>query len=112
MTIRDIVVAFGFDVDRNSEREAQSSIKGVANLAKSLLGAIGIGFSIAGLSSLAEAAADVEALESQFTQVFGDMEAEAAKRLQAVADDTGVQVNRMKGSFSGIAAFAKVSGVE
>lgn len=112
MTIRDIVVAFGFDVDRNSEREAQSSIKGVANLAKSLLGAIGIGFSIAGLSSLAEAAADVEALESQFTQVFGDMEAEAAKRLQEVADDTGVQVNRMKGSFSGIAAFAKVSGVE
>ncbi len=112
MTIRDIVVAFGFDVDRNSEREAQGSIKGIANLAKSVLGAIGIGFSIAGLSSLAEAAADVEALESQFTQVFGDMEAEAAERLQAVADDTGVQVNRMKGSFSGIAAFAKVSGVE
>ena len=34
MTIRDIVVAFGFDVDRNSEREAQGSIKGIANLAK------------------------------------------------------------------------------
>ena len=42
MTIRDIVVAFGFDVDRNSEREAQGSIKGIANLAKSVLGAIGI----------------------------------------------------------------------
>lgn len=112
MTIRDIVVAFGFDVDRNSERNAQDSIKGVANLAKSLLGVIGIGFSISGLSGLAEAAADVEALESQFSQVFGDMEDEAARRLQAVADDTGVQVNRMKGSFSGIAAFAKVSGVE
>ena len=112
MTIRDIAVAFGFNVDRNSEREAQSSIKGIANLAKSLLGAIGIGFSIAGLSGLAEAAADVEALGSQFSQVFGDMEEEAAKRLQAIEDDTGVLVNRMKGSFSQIAAFAKVSGVE
>lgn len=70
MTIRDIAVAFGFNVDRNSEREAQSSIKGIANLAKSLLGAIGIGFSIAGLSGLAEAAADVEALGSQFSQEY------------------------------------------
>ena len=29
MTIRDIVVLFGFDVDRNSEREAENSIKGL-----------------------------------------------------------------------------------
>lgn len=112
MTIRDIVVAFGFDVDRNSEREAQGSIKGIANLAKSVLGAIGIGFSIAGLSSLAEAAADVEALDSQFSQVFSGMEEEAESRLKAIEDDTDVLVNRMKGSFSRIAAFAKVSGVE
>lgn len=112
MTIRDIVVAFGFDVDRNSERNAENSIKGVAGLAKKLLGAIGIGFSIAGIAGLAEAAADVEALESQFSQVFGDMEDEASKRLQAIENDTGVLVNRMKGSFSQIAAFAKVSGVE
>lgn len=112
MTIRDIVVAFGFDVDRNSERDAENRIKGVANLAKSLLGAIGIGFSIAGIAGLAEAAADAEALESQFSQVFTDMETEAERRLQAIEEDTGVMVNRMKGSFSGITAFAKVSGVE
>lgn len=112
MTIRDIVVAFGFDVDRNSERDAENSINGIANLAKSLLGAIGIGFSIVGIAGLAEAAADADALESQFSQVFIDMESEAEKRLQAIEDDTGVLVNRMKGSFSGIAAFAKVSGVE
>ena len=112
MTIRDIVVAFGFDVDRNSERDAENSINGIANLAKSLLGAIGIGFSIVGIAGLAEAAADADALESQFSQVFTDMESEAEKRLRAIEDDTGVLVNRMKGSFSGIAAFAKVSGVE
>ena len=77
-----------------------------------LLGTIGIGLSIAGISGLAEAAANVEALESQFSQVFGDMEDEAARRLQKVADDADINANRMKGSFSGIAAFAKVSGVE
>ncbi len=76
MTIRDIVVAFGFEVDRNSERQAEGSIHKVKGLATKLLGAIGIGFSIAGLGSLAEAAADVEALKSQFSQVFGEMESE------------------------------------
>lgn len=112
MTIRDIAVAFGFVVDRDSERQAESSIKKVKNLAVKLLGTIGIGLSIAGISGLAEAAANVEALESQFSQVFGDMEDEAADRLQKVADDADINVNRMKASFSGIAAFAKVSGVE
>lgn len=112
MTIREIAVAFGFVVDRDSERQAEGSIKKVKNLAVRLLGTIGIGLSIAGISGLAEAAANVEALESQFSQVFGDMEDEAARRLQKVADDADINANRMKGSFSGIAAFAKVSGVE
>ena len=65
MTIRDIAIAFGFVVDRRSERETENSIKGIKNLATKLLGAIGIGLSIAGISGLAEAAADAEALRSQ-----------------------------------------------
>lgn len=112
MTIRDIVVAFGVEVDQNSERRAESSIRGIKNLASKLLGAIGIGFSIAGIAGLAEASADVEALKSQFTQVFGEMESDAQKKLDAIADDTGVNANRMKASFTQIASFAKVSGVE
>lgn len=112
MTIRDIAVAFGFEVDKKSEKAAESSIKGIKNLATKLLGAISIGFSIAGLSELAQAAADVEALKSQFSQVFGDIEDEATQRLNAIADNTGVVVNRMKGSFVQIAAFAKTTGME
>lgn len=54
MTIRDIAVAFGFVVDRDSERQAESSIKKVKNLAVKLLGTIGIGLSIAGISGLAD----------------------------------------------------------
>lgn len=112
MTIRDIAVAFGFEVDKNSEKQAENSINGLKNFASKALSVIKIGFSIAGISALAEASADAQALKSQFSQVFGDMEDEAADRLQKIGDDTGILVNRMKGSYSQIAAFAKVSGVE
>lgn len=110
MTIRDIAVAFGFEVDKKSERDAESSIKGLKSLASKLLGAIGIVFSVKGLSDLAQAAADVEALQSQFSQVFGEIESDASDHLESIADDTGVLVNRMKGSFVQIAAFSKTTG--
>ena len=110
MTIRDIAVAFGFEVDKKSEKDAESSIKGLKSLASKLLGAIRIVFSVKGLSDLAQAAADVEALQSQFSQVFGEIESDASDRLESIADDTGVLVNRMKGSFVQIAAFSKTTG--
>ena len=112
MTIRDLVVLFGFDIDRNSENHVKSSIQGLKNLAVSLLGTLGIGFSISGLAGLAEAGAEVEALESQFSQVFGEVEEDASRSLQAIADDTGIFAERMKGSFTQIAAFAKTSGMD
>lgn len=112
MTIRDIAVAFGFDVDKKSVQEAEGTIKGIKSMATKLLGAIGIGFSISGAMQLAQAAADAEALKSQFTQVFGDMEEQAAKSLNSIADETGVAFNRMKGSYTQIAAFAKTTGLD
>jgi hypothetical protein len=80
--------------------------------ASKVLGAIAVVFSIKGLASLAEAAANAEALDSRFTQVFGNMEDAAAKALGSIADETGVMTNRMKGSFTQIAAFAKSSGMD
>lgn len=112
MTLRDIVVAFGYEVDTASERQAENSIKGIKNLATKLLGSIAVYFSVQGLSSLAQAAADVEALESQFTQVFGDMEDEATESLQSISDEAGALVNRMKGSFTQLAAFSKTTGAD
>lgn len=112
MTIREIMVAFGFDIDKSSEMQAESRIKGIKNLATKTLGAIGIGLSISGLSGLAETAAEASALKSQFTQVFGEMEDDATSKLNAIADDTGVAVNRMKGSFTQIAAFSKTTGLD
>ena len=78
---RDIAVAFGIEVDQKSVSAAENAIKGVKNMASKLLGAIGIGFSIAGIANLAEAAADAEALKSQFSQVFGDLEQDASDKL-------------------------------
>ena len=42
MTIRDIAVAFGIEVDQKSVSAAESAIKGVKNMASKLLGARGI----------------------------------------------------------------------
>ncbi len=59
MTIRDIAVAFGFEVDKASVKKAESSIKGIKNTAKKFLGALGIGFSLVKLNALYEEWADV-----------------------------------------------------
>lgn len=110
MTLRDIAVAFGFEVDQSSVNKAENSIKGIKNMATKLLGALGVVFSVRGLSDLAQAAADAEALNSQFKQVFGELEETASESLQQVADDAGATVTRMKGSFTQLAAFTKTTG--
>lgn len=59
-----------------------------------------------------EAAANLDAMASQFTQVFGDMESQAQKSLSSISNEAGMAENRMKGSFIKIAAFAKSSGMD
>lgn len=59
-----------------------------------------------------ETAADVEATNSQFSQVFGDLEGSASKSLSNIADQAGIAENRMKGSYTKIAAFAKTTGMD
>lgn len=54
MTIRDISVAFGFDVDRASQQQAENSIKGIKNMATKLLGKIAVVFSVAKLTSFCQ----------------------------------------------------------
>ena len=59
-----------------------------------------------------DAAANVQAMSSQFSQVFGGFENEAAEHLSSIADDAGIVENRLKGSYTQIAAFAKTTGME
>ena len=58
------------------------------------------------------AAADASAMSSQFSQVFGDLESTASANLTAIAQNTGIVENRLKGSYTQIAAFAKTGGME
>ncbi len=54
MTIRDIFISFGYEVDKTSEKKANDSIKSLKSTATKLLGAIGIAFSLVSLKNLAE----------------------------------------------------------
>lgn len=111
-TLRELAIAIYYSIDRQSMQSAESGISKLKALASRLLGTIGIGFSIAGISNLAQTAADVEALKSQFEQVFSEVEEDATARLNAISENTGVSVMRMKGSFTQMAAFAKTTGMD
>lgn len=54
MTIRDIGILLGYDIDENSEQAAENSIKSLKSMATKMLGAIGIGFSLAQLNALSK----------------------------------------------------------
>ena len=112
MTLRELFFSLGYKVDGSSEKKAEQSIKSLKSMATKALGAIGIGFSVAGLANLAQAAADMNATASQFQQVFDGLEKDANDSLNGVADYAGTVSNRMKGSFTQIAAFAKTTGME
>lgn len=112
MTIREIVIALGYEMDKNSEKRMEANIRRMKGIINSALGVIGVSVSIAGLGSLMEAAAEVKALGSQFQQVFGGVKDEAQKKLDAIADRTGIFSERIKGSFVRIAAFAKTTGMD
>ena len=61
---------------------------------------------------MAESAAEMNAMSSQFSQVFGNLEGNAAASLGKIADDTGIIEERLKGTYTSIAAFAKTTGLE
>lgn len=64
-----------------------------------------------------ELAASVQAVESQFSQVFSDsafgsLEKEATASLKSISKEAGIATNRLKGSFVKIASFAKTTGMD
>lgn len=63
-------------------------------------------------SACINAASDAQAMNSQFAQVFGDLGELAAQNLSGIADSAGITEERMKASYTKIAAFAKTTGME
>ena len=110
----------GVEDDANSAARAIDDMNGSADTLggtlRRLAGIAASAFAIDklkdfGLSTLEKSAA-ASARDSQFTQVFNEMEESAAASLGKIADDTEILENRLKDSYISIAAFAKTTGMD
>lgn len=100
MTIRELFVGLGFQVDQNSQRKAEQGIEGLKNKASKLLGAIGIGISVAGITSAIKdcvaLSSEVEEMENKFNVVFGSISDEVDAWAQQYSDAIGRNKNDIK----------------
>ena len=80
--------------------------------AKALVGAVSVGAIAAFGKGCIEASANAQAMSAQFSSVFGDIEKDASKSLSKIAEESGIMEERLKGSFTQIAAFAKTTGMD
>lgn len=51
MTLRELFIALGYQIDESSEKKAEQGIQNLKNKATQILGAIGIGFSLVNLNA-------------------------------------------------------------
>lgn len=114
--LADINGQFG-DLDRNGNSKLAKIGGGMKNLAKmAAVGVAGVAGVVAAVGAmtgpLAQAAASANALSSQFEQVFGELESSATKGLNKIAEQTNILPERLKGSFTQMAAFAKTTGLD
>ncbi|MCC8076233.1 MAG: hypothetical protein LIO95_09920, partial [Clostridiales bacterium] len=62
-------------------------------------------------SSCATLGGEAQAMNAQFSQVFGSLADEAAADLEAIADSAGMTVYALKSDYTSIASFAKAAGM-
>ena len=110
----DDMRAFGKTAERESGN-AESSFGKLQGRVKTFAGLLVTAFAVDKIKdfgfALAESAGSAQAVEAQFSTVFGDMEGEAAESLSAISGEASILENRMKESFTKIAAFAKTGGM-
>ena len=100
LTIRDIGILFGYDVDKASEDRVEASVQNLKNFASNALGAIGLTLSIAGITSAIKdcvsLASEVEEMENKFNVVFQGINEEVDAWAQNYADAIGRNKNDIK----------------
>ena len=93
-------MAFGFEVDKNSESQAKSSIEGIKNFATKLLSGIAVVFSVQKLSGFASecvaAASNVQEMQNKFDVVFQGINEEVDEWAENFADSVGRNKNTIK----------------
>lgn len=57
-----------------------------------------------------DAASDVKAANSQFSQTFGDLQSSAKSALESISEDTKIATTRLRGGYTALYAFTKSVG--
>lgn len=101
---------------RQGESDIRGSMNRISGSAKKLYATLATVFAVGKIAQFGkealQAASDFEAMEAQFSQVFGELESVASESLSRVAGQAGIMEDRMKASFTKIAAFAKTTGMD
>lgn len=101
---------------RQGESDIRGSMNRISGSAKKLYATLAAVFAVGKIAQFGkealQAASDFEAMEAQFSQVFGNLEEDASQSLSAIANQAGIAEERMKNSFTKIAAFAKTTGMD
>ncbi len=94
----------GIQIFRPMSEEATAFAK------KSLVSIATVGVAITGFAI--KAAGDMQAMNAQFSQVFGEFETKAEKSINSISKKTNILPNRLKPAFTSMAAFAKTAGMD
>ncbi len=94
----------GIQIFRPMSEEATAFAK------KSLVSITTVGVAITGFAI--KAAGDMQAMNAQFSQVFGEFETKAEKSINSISKKTNILPNRLKPAFTSMAAFAKTAGMD
>lgn len=97
-------------------QHVSKTLNGFKSMMRGLVGIVAGVFAVNkvkefGLSAI-ESAAGFQAMNAQFEQVFTGMQSTADENLNKIAKQTGMLPERLKGSFTQIAAFAKTTGAD
>lgn len=100
MTLRDIAISIGFNVDPASEKQTETKIKGLKGFAMKAFGAIGLVVSVAKvgqfLSDCKDMASSVQEMENKFNVVFEGISDEVDKWAEDFANAVGRNKNTIK----------------
>lgn len=101
---------------KRGEWDVKNSMSRISDAAKKMASVAAVAFSAIKITQFGkealQAASDFEAMEAQFSQVFGNLEKNASQSLSAIANQAGIAEERMKASYTKIAAFAKTTGMD
>jgi len=120
MTIRDIAISFGYEIDKTTEKKANDSIKALKSTATKLLGAIGIGISLVKLKDISEEFNGINDQIRDATRGMGDQseiqqtilkQANDARQSYADMADSVGKLARNTDVFSGVEDAANFSGL-